>query len=65
MDKFSAQEWAALSKADRIAHCRNVASEVESHAPSAPSPDIQAIYERLAAQWRDLANEIEQHGQHY
>ena len=64
MDTFNAQEWAALSKAERLAHCCDVAKEVESHARLADS-DVRAVYERLAAQWRDLANEIDRHGQHF
>ena len=51
-------EWAKLSKADRVEHCRRTAREAETAAKTEAAA-MRDIYKRLAAHWRLLAVKIE------
>jgi hypothetical protein len=51
-------EWAKLSKADRVEHCRRTAREAENTAKT-EALAMRDIYKRLAKQWRLLAAKIE------
>jgi len=62
MDWLSGEEWTNLSNAERIEHCRAAAREAESQAQIA-GLEKRDIYERLAAQWHMLAEEMESAGQ--
>lgn len=54
-------EWAKLSKAERIEHCRRTAHEAKKSAETA-GLEMRDIYRRLAAQWLRLAATIEREG---
>jgi hypothetical protein len=58
MDGFTAEGWSKLTNAERIEHCQMAAREADTYAQSA-TPELRVKYEKLAAQWRDLAAEIE------
>ena len=58
MDFSSAEDWLKLGTAERLEHCRKSARDAESHAATA-NPPRRDFYNRLAAQWRKLAAEIE------
>jgi HD superfamily phosphohydrolase YqeK len=51
-------EWAKLSKADRLEHCLRTAREAENSAKT-EALAMRDIYARLAAQWHLLAAKIE------
>jgi len=50
--------WAKLTFQERIHLCRESAQEAERLAETA-HPDLQAEYKRLAADWRQIAAELE------
>jgi hypothetical protein len=58
MDFTTSEEWAKLSNAERIAHCQKAASDAEAQAEGA-NATMREIYNRLAAQWRRVADDIE------
>ena len=55
---FKAEEFSGLSSSERVAWCRQMATEAEHLAQSA-SPRVRAAYIDLARQWTSLADEIE------
>jgi len=59
---FTAEEWDALSPTERVHRCRLLAGEAQALADSASSPDLKKNYQRLADEWLQLAQEMEQSG---
>ena len=57
---FKADEWNALTPAERVRRCLLWAVEAQEIANEAP-PQLTAAYENIADQWAKLAEEIEQH----
>lgn len=55
---FKADEWNALTPAERVRRCLLWAVEAQEIANEAP---LTAAYENIADQWAKLAEEIEQH----
>ena len=60
MGLFNGQ-WGNLTIRQRIDLCREYAQEAEQLAQAA-APDRKVQYKRLAADWRQIAAEIEQFG---
>lgn len=58
--RFKADEWDALTPAERVHRCRLWAVEAQDLADRAP-PKLTATYQNIADQWAKLADEIEQH----
>ena len=58
MRRFSAEEWRGLRIEERIRQCRFMADEADKLANGSES-HIKAGFEKLAQQWRDLADEME------
>ena len=58
--RFKADEWNALTPAERVRRCLLWAVEAQQLADTAP-PTVTAIYQNIADQWENLAEEIEQH----
>jgi hypothetical protein len=58
--RFNAEEWNTLSQAERIRRCRILAHEAESLAAHS-APHTKAFYLELGAQWKSLADEMQQH----
>jgi hypothetical protein len=58
--RFNAEEWQALSPAERIRRCRVLASEAETLADHA-AVHLKTIYLELAMQWKILAEEMKRH----
>ena len=56
--RCSANDWQKLTRQQRIAVCHSMAQEALERASSA-HPSHKAAYQELAAQWLDLAAEIE------
>ena len=56
---FTASEWSRLSKAKRVARCREFAADAERHAAHSDSEIMRRHFEKLAEQWHTLAAEIE------
>ena len=56
--EFDTGEFLSLSRAQRIAKCRDMAAESERLAVG-KGGDMRAAYLDLAAQWSDLADEME------
>jgi hypothetical protein len=52
-------DWRKLSAQERVERCRVLATEARQQA-SAAKPVNKSAYQALAAQWLDLANQIEQ-----
>ena len=50
--------WSKLTDAERVALCRRAALEAQASAASA-NPDLHKLYKNIAAQWDELASEIE------
>jgi hypothetical protein len=55
--RFAANEWEALTLAERIARCALLAEEALKLAENA-SPAMREGYLKLAEQWLDLASEM-------
>ena len=55
---MDADEWAKLSKDERVEHCRRTAREAQKSAETA-GLEMGDIYKRLAAHWHLLAVKIE------
>jgi hypothetical protein len=60
MDALDGQ-WSKLTVRERIHLCREYAREAEQLAQAA-HPDRKADYKRLAADWNQIAAELEHHG---
>jgi len=58
--RFKAEEWNALTPAERVRRCRLWAVEAQEIADKAP-PKLAATYQDIADQWAKLGEEIEQH----
>jgi hypothetical protein len=56
--RFNADEWKDLTAEQRARRCRFMAHEAETLAGGAP-PDLALAYQRIAADWLTLADEIE------
>ena len=54
-------QWGKLTVRERIHLCREYAREAEQLAQAA-HPDRKADYKRLAADWNQIAVELEHHG---
>ena len=54
-------EWGNLTDRERIRLCHEYAQEAEQLAQAA-HPDREAEYKRLAADWRQIASELEHFG---
>ena len=50
-EDFNAADWARLTKSERVAKCKRLAVQAE-----------QIGQHRIAKQWRDLADEIQNFG---
>ena len=55
---LDADQWSKVTEAERIQQCRIAARQTEAYAKTA-RPDLREIYSNLAAQWNNLADEIE------
>jgi len=56
---LDADQWSKLTDAERIQHCRTAARQTEAYAKTA-GPDLrEIIYKDIAAQWDNLADELE------
>jgi hypothetical protein len=60
--RFNADEWSALAPRERARRCRLMAGEARSLAEHAPSLRKRQLYSEIAADWLELATEIERHG---
>jgi hypothetical protein len=58
--RFKADEWNALTPAERVRRCLLWAVEAQELADRAP-PKLAAAYQDIADHWAKLAEEIEQH----
>ena len=56
---FNAEEWATLSKQDRIRRCKAMADEARKLAATSAGT-MKATYQSLEKDWENLAFEIEQ-----
>jgi len=54
-------QWGKLTVRERVQLCREYAREAEQLAQAA-HPDRGADYKRLAADWNQIAAELEHHG---
>ena len=55
---FKADDWKNLAPADRAQRCRLMAREAQTLAKSAP-PALVVHYNRIAEDWKTLAEEME------
>ena len=58
--RFKAEEWAALTSAERVRRCLLLAVDAQEIADKAP-PELVPIYRDMADLWARLAEEIESH----
>ena len=58
--RFKADEWHALTSAERVRRCLLLAVEAREIAEKAP-PALVATYQDMADLWAQLAEEIEEH----
>jgi hypothetical protein len=58
--RFKADEWNALTPAERVRRCRLWSAEAQALADRA-SPELKQSYQSMSDQWATLASEIEQH----
>ncbi len=57
--RFDAEEWAGRRPEERARQCRQMADQVRSLARTASSPDLKGAYSTIAAEWEELAQEID------
>ena len=57
--RFHAEEWQALSRADRVLRCRLMAHEANELTRTAERDETKRVYFDLARQWERLAREID------
>jgi hypothetical protein len=60
--RFNAEEWEALTIAQRVSRCRILAHEAETLAAHSAT-HMKSLYLDLATQWKTLSEEIERHGE--
>jgi len=56
--RFNAEEWVGLPPEERARQCRLMAAQARSLAQSASSPELKRSYSNIAAEWDELAQEI-------
>jgi hypothetical protein len=60
--RFKADDWEHLGARERVRRCRVWAAEATALAERA-SPGMKFQYERLAGEWKELAQRIERYEQ--
>ena len=57
--RFDPEEWACRKPEERARQCRLMADKARSLAQTASSPDMKRAYSTIAAEWEELAQEID------
>lgn len=57
--RFDAEEWAGQTPEERARQCRLMAAQARSQAQTARSPELKSSYSNIAAEWEELAREID------
>ena len=57
--RFDPEEWSSRKPEERARQCRLMAEQARSLARTASSPDLKGAYSSIAAEWEELAGEIE------
>ena len=56
--RFKAEDWNALTPAERVDRCRLWAADAQEMVKKAP-PELKQPYQNIADQWATVAREIE------